>query len=51
MPHKRPRTEYVTKKRSRRCPKCNAALNHQLKRCKRCAKVVAFPKKGKKASK
>ncbi len=35
----RPRTKLVLNRKSLRCPKCGAAVNRQLKRCKRCAKV------------
>jgi hypothetical protein len=31
--------------KKRRCPKCGAKLNNQVKRCKRCAGVVGKPRK------
>jgi len=50
MARQRPTTKYVMAKKSRRCSKCNCALNSQLKRCKRCGKEAAFPKKGKQSN-
>jgi uncharacterized OB-fold protein len=40
----RPRTRRTMKIKARRCPKCGAKVNNQRKRCKRCAKVLSFPK-------
>jgi predicted RNA-binding Zn-ribbon protein involved in translation (DUF1610 family) len=44
----RPRTAFVMKLKARRCPKCGAALNEQIKRCKRCAALTPRPKMKKK---
>ena len=41
----RPRTKFVMQLKSRRCPKCGAKLNNQVKRCKRCHEVQKKPKK------
>jgi len=41
----RPRTAFVLKLKSRRCPNCGAAVNSQRKRCKRCSAGVPKPKK------
>jgi hypothetical protein len=41
----RPRTKFVMQLKSRRCPKCGAKLNNQVKRCRRCAAVVGKPRK------
>jgi hypothetical protein len=41
----RPRTKLVMQRKSRRCPKCGAAVNSQRTRCKKCSKTVALPKK------
>jgi hypothetical protein len=41
----RPRTAFVMKLKSRRCPKCGAKLNNQHTRCKRCHQVQSKPKK------
>jgi predicted amidophosphoribosyltransferase len=35
----RPRTPLVKSRQNLRCPKCNAKIDRQRKRCKRCAKV------------
>ncbi|WP_254511796.1 hypothetical protein [Anatilimnocola floriformis] len=41
----RPRTKFVLQTGERRCPKCQAKLNNQVTRCKRCHGTVAKPKK------
>jgi hypothetical protein len=41
----RPRTKFVMQLKERRCPKCGAKLNNQVKRCKRCHEVQKKPKK------
>ena len=41
----RPRTKFVMKLKNRRCPKCNALLNNQRTRCKRCSQTLTRPKK------
>ena len=41
----RPRTKFVMQLKERRCPKCGAKLNNQVKRCKRCHEVQSKPKK------
>jgi hypothetical protein len=42
----RPHSSFVQKLKARRCPKCGAKVNPQLKRCKRCANVLTNrPKK------
>lgn len=41
----RPRTKFVMQLKSRRCPKCNAMINNQRKRCTRCSKALVKPKK------
>jgi hypothetical protein len=41
----RPRTKFTMQLRNRRCPKCGAKLNNQVKRCKRCTMVVGKPRK------
>jgi len=41
----RPRTKFTMQLKSRRCPKCNAKLNNQVKRCKRCSAVAGKPRK------
>lgn len=46
----RPRTKFVMKKKSRRCPKCGGAINTQRTRCKRCNQTQTKPKKGKTAN-
>ncbi len=38
----RPRTERAKMLKQRRCPKCNALLNPQLKRCKKCSKYLRY---------
>ncbi len=41
----RPATKFTLQLKARRCPKCNAKLNNQVKRCKRCTAVVGKPRK------
>jgi uncharacterized OB-fold protein len=41
----RPRTKFVLKLKSRRCPKCGGMLNNQKMRCKRCHQRQTRPKK------
>ena len=41
----RPRTKFVMQLKNRRCPRCGAKLNNQVKRCKRCAAVAGKPRK------
>jgi hypothetical protein len=41
----RPRTGFVMQLKNRRCSKCGAKLNRQLKRCSRCSSAQARPKK------
>jgi hypothetical protein len=41
----RPLTRFVHQLKRRRCPKCGAKLNNQVKRCKRCTAVVGKPRK------
>jgi len=36
----RPRTRRKLKLKNRRCPKCQAKLHPNRKRCKRCAKAL-----------
>jgi len=42
MVRTRPKTKRAKIMKSRRCSKCNSALNNQVKRCKRCAAVNSF---------
>ena len=41
MVRTRPRTDRAKLLKQRRCPKCNALLHAQQKRCKRCAKELS----------
>jgi rubredoxin len=41
----RPATKFTMALKNRRCPKCGAKLNNQVKRCKRCTQVVGKPRK------
>jgi ribosomal protein L40E len=41
----RPRTKFVHATGERRCPKCQAKLNNQVTRCKRCNATQTKPKK------
>jgi ribosomal protein L40E len=41
----RPRTSFTMKLLGRRCAKCGAKLNNQVKRCKRCHATLSRPKK------
>ncbi|MGD0896933.1 MAG: hypothetical protein ABR915_03795 [Thermoguttaceae bacterium] len=41
----RPRTQFVMKVKSRRCPKCGGKINSLVTRCKRCHEVQKRPKK------
>jgi hypothetical protein len=41
----RPRTTFVMKLKTRRCPKCGAKINSQRLRCKRCHETQRRPKK------
>jgi hypothetical protein len=41
----RPRTRFVMKLKNRRCAKCGAKLNNQVKRCRRCTAVASKPRK------
>jgi len=43
----RPRTKFVLQLKNRRCPKCGAKVNNQVKRCKRCAGMLSKPRKRK----
>ncbi len=47
MVRARPQTRRAKLIRKRRCPKCNAALNTQVKRCKKCACETPFVVPGK----
>jgi hypothetical protein len=47
MVRARPQTRRAKLIRKRRCPKCNAALNTQVKRCKKCAAETPFSVPGK----
>lgn len=40
----RPRTKFVMELKQRRCGKCGAKLNRQLKRCPRCSARQGRPK-------
>ena len=44
----RPRSAFVMKLKTRRCNSCGAALNEQVKHCKRCSAPTPRPKKKKK---
>ncbi len=37
-----PQTRRAKLIRKRRCPKCNAAINTQVKRCKKCGGLTPF---------
>jgi len=47
MVRARPQTRRAKLIRKRRCPKCDAALNTQVKRCKKCACETPFSVPGK----
>lgn len=36
----RPKTNLTRSRQNLRCPKCGSAYRRQMKRCKRCAKVL-----------
>ena len=41
----RPATKFTLALKARRCAKCGAKLNNQVKRCKRCTAVASKPRK------
>jgi hypothetical protein len=41
----RPKTRFTLLLKKRRCAKCGAKLNNQVKRCKRCTAVAGKPRK------
>jgi len=47
MVRARPQTRRAKLIRKRRCPKCNAAINTQVKRCKKCGGLTPFSVPGK----
>jgi hypothetical protein len=41
----RPATKFTLQLKNRRCAKCGAKVNNQVKRCKRCSSSLSKPRK------